>query len=340
MHRAYPIRLIMIALAACAGLAGPGPALALGAWNGWGWTGGTGPLAEVVSFGSNPGQLRMFKYVPAGLAPGRPLVVALHGCTQQATGYDDETGWIALADRHRFALLFPQETINLARCFRWFDPAHNRRDQGEALSVRQMVGKMIADHRLDSARVYVTGLSAGGAMTAVLLAAYPELFAGGAIIAGIPYRCAGNEQEAQNSCGLFGRPLAPEKDMTPRQWGDLVRAASGHRGPFPRVSLWHGSRDATVNPVDLDELMEQWTDAHGIDQTPDMERMESGHVNRRYQDGGGRVLVETWLVNGLGHGTPIHPGNGEEHCGKAGPFVLAAGICSSVHILRFWGVGQ
>lgn len=332
-------RLLSTALAAI--LAVPVMTFALGRWSGWpiDW-GGQGLLTEVDDFGSNPGQLRMFKYVPEGLAPGRPLVVALHGCTQQASGYDDETGWVALADRHRFALLLPQETVNIARCFRWFDLAHSRRDQGEALSIRQMVEKMVGDHRINANRVHVTGLSAGGAMTAVMMAAYPEMFAGGAIIAGVPYRCAGTESEAQSSCGLFGRPLARGKDMTPRQWGDLVRAAGGHQGPFPRVSLWHGNRDATVNPVVLNELMEQWTDAHGIDQTPDVEDQPAGHLHRRYQDSEGRALVETWLIEGLGHGTPVNPGAGDEHCGRAASFVLAAGICSSAYILRFWGLDE
>lgn len=334
-----PGKLIALVSIAMAVFVVPVPALALGTWNGWGWS-GSGPLTEVSSFGSNPGQLRMFKYVPEGLPPGRPLVVALHGCTQQATGYDDETGWLQLADRHRFAVLFPQETINLGRCFRWFDPAHNRRDQGEALSIRQMIASMTEEHRLNAARVYITGLSAGGAMTAVLLATYPELFAGGAVIAGIPFRCATNEHEAQNSCGLFNRPLAADKDLSPRQWGDLVRNASGHRGPFPPVSLWHGSKDATVNPADLHELMEQWTDVHGVDQAPDLERKVAGHLNRRYHSSDGSVRVETWLVNGMAHGTPVDPGEGDERCGKAAPFILSAGICSSMHILRFWGMDE
>lgn len=322
-----------------AALGFPLPAFALGSWSAWptGWT-RQSPLAEVSEFGGNPAQLRMFKYVPEGLPRDRPLVVALHGCMQRADRYDDETGWVALAERHRFALLLPQETVNFARCFRWFDLAQSARDQGEALSIRQMIEKMIEDHGLDRKRVHVTGLSAGGAMTAVMLAAYPEVFAGGAIVAGIPYRCASNESEAQNSCGLFGRPLGAGKDMTPPQWGKLVRAASGHAGPFPRISLWHGEQDATVNPAAMNELMEQWTDVHGIDQTPDVEDQPAGHLHRRYQDPERRALVETWLVRGLGHGTPVNPGSGDGQCGREAPFVLAAGICSSALILRFWGL--
>ena len=150
-------------------------------------TGCGAPLTEVSDFGSNPGDLKMCEYLPANLGASRPLVVALHGCQQQASAYDDEPGWIKFADKYRFALLLPQQqqVNNSSKCFNWFQPGDNERDQGEALSIRQMIDKITADANIDPEKIYVTGLSAGGGMTAVMLAAYPELFAGGAIIAGI-----------------------------------------------------------------------------------------------------------------------------------------------------------
>jgi poly(hydroxyalkanoate) depolymerase family esterase len=314
-------------------------AAALGSWHGWPPNfGKDGRLVEVTGFGSNPGQLRMFTYVPRGLEPGRPLVLALHGCTQQANGYDDETGWTAMADRYRFALLLPQATINLARCFRWFDPAHSSRDRGEALSLRQMRDRMLGEHQLDPGRVYVTGLSAGGAMTSVLLAVYPDLFAGGAIVAGIPFRCAGNESEAQRDCGLFGRPLGPGRNRSAQEWAALVRAASQHPGPFPRVSLWHGTLDNMVHQQDQIALMQQWTAVHGIDQVADAEQIEGGHLRKVYRNDAGEALVETWLVSGLAHGVPVDPGEGAGKCGRAAPFVLTAGICASERIVQFWAI--
>jgi poly(hydroxyalkanoate) depolymerase family esterase len=297
-------------------------------------------LIEVTAFGQNPGDLRMFKYVPPNLGASRPLVVALHGCTQQAEGYDDETGWIKLADKHGFALLLPQEKIHQAKCFRWFESGHIQRDQGEALSIRQMVEKMKTDHQVHPQRIYITGLSAGGGMTAVMLAAYPDVFAGGAIVAGIPYRCATTESEAQQKCGLFGRAPAPEKDLTPMQWGDMVRAASSHTGPFPRVSIWHGSSDFIVHQKNMMELMEQWTNVHGLNQTPAIDETVNGHAHKVFKDQNGNALVETFLVNGMGHGTPVDPGTGDAQCGRAAPFILSAGICSSFHIVRFWGLDQ
>ncbi len=299
------------------------------------------PLTEVTRFGSNPGDLRMCRYLPANFGTSRPLVVALHGCRQQATDYDAEPGWIKFADKHRFALLLPQqkEANNARNCFNWFEPGDNARDQGEALSIRQMISKIASDGDIDPQNVYVTGLSAGGAMAAVMLAAYPELFAGGAIIAGVPYRCANGATEALRQCGvsLSGR-LVPMKDLTPAKWGTLVRHASSHGGTFPRVSIWHGTSDTTVNPMSQRELVDQWTHVLGIDQTPDAEGTINGYTHRLYKDDNGKVLVETFIVDGMGHGTPIDPGVADNQCGKVAPFILNVGICSSFHILKFWGL--
>ena len=299
------------------------------------------PLTEGTGFGSNPGNLKMCKYLPANLGASRPLVVALHGCRQQASDYDDETGWIKFADKHHFALLLPQQqqVNNSSKCFNWFLSGNNQRDKGEALSIQQMIGKIKADASVDLQKVYVTGLSAGGAMTAVMLAAYPELFAGGAIIAGIPYKCANDTNEALSQCGVsLSGQIAPMKNLTPAQWGDLVRNASSHSGAFPRVSIWQGTTDTTVNPQAQRELVDQWTNVLGIDQIPDTEDTINGQERKLYKDNNGKVLVETVLVNGMGHGTPISPGNADNQCGKAAPFILDVGICSSFQIVKFWGL--
>lgn len=300
-----------------------------------------GPLTEVTGFGSNPGNLRMFTYRPANLGPSRPLVVALHGCRQQASAYDDEPGWIKFADQHRFALLLPQQqpANNASKCFNWFQAGDNERDKGEALSIRQMIDKIKADATIDPLKVYVTGLSAGGGMTAVMLAAYPELFAGGAIIAGIPYKCANDVTAALNQCGVsLSGQLAPIKHLTAAQWGALVRKASGHQGQYPRVAIWHGSGDTTVNPQAQKQLLEQWTNVLGIDQIADVDDTINGHARKQYTNSAGKVLVETVLINGMGHGTPVDPGAASQQCGIGAPFMLNAGVCSSFYIVKFWGL--
>ncbi|KAF1711889.1 esterase [Pseudoxanthomonas sacheonensis] len=288
---------------------------------------------EVTGFGSNPGNLRMFKYVPPGLPANAPLVVAMHGCSQSAASYDAETGWQMLAQRWQFALLLPQQqsSNNSSTCFNWFEAGDTARGSGEALSIKQMVDRMQADHGSDPARVYVTGLSAGGAMTAVMLAAYPEVFAGGAIVAGLPYRCA-TSQSAAFSC------MNPGTDLTPAQWGDKVRAASSHTGAWPVVSIWHGDSDYVVRPANLTESMQQWTNVHGIDQTADVSDTVGGFPHKVYKDADGTPRVETYTITGMGHGTPVDPGTGETQCGTAGAYILDVNLCSSYYIGHFWSL--
>src|SRR5262245_31509114 len=155
-------------------------------------------LRELTGFGANPGNLRMFAYAPEHLPSKAALVIALHGCTQTSDEYDHGTGWSSLADRLGFAVVYPQQqpANNPKNCFSWFLPGDIARGHGEALSIREMVEHAIATFAADRRKVFVTGLSAGRAMASVLLATYPKVFAGGAIIAGQPYGWASHVQQA------------------------------------------------------------------------------------------------------------------------------------------------
>jgi feruloyl esterase len=285
-------------------------------------------LTELTGFGSNPGALRMFTFVPKHVASAPALVVVLHGCTQTSAGYDLGAAWSTLAERYGFILLLPEQTQanNPKTCFNWFLPGDTARDRGEALSIRQMIEKTIGAHGIDRARVFITGLSAGGAMTAAMLAVYPEVFAAGAIIAGLPYGSATNVQQAFESM-FEGRPR-PAK-----QWGDLVRHASPHRGPWPRVSVWHGDLDTTVKPINADAIVQQWSDVHGIDAVPIEDRVDG--YPRKVWRRDGVDLIESYTITGMAHGTPLATGT---HGGAAGPFMLEAGISSSYRIATFFGL--
>ena len=269
-------------------------------------------LVEVTGFEPAPGNLRMLSYVPAHLPPGAPLVVVLHGCTQTAAAYDHGTGWSALADRLGFALLLPeqQRVNNPNSCFTWFAPEDSERGRGEPLSIRHMIEQMVLDHGLDRRRVYISGLSAGGAMTSVMLAVYPELFAGGAILAGLPYRCAVDLPQAL-------RCMADGQSRPAAEWGDLVRAASPHRGPWPRVSVWHGAADRTVRPLNAEEIVKQWTDVHGLGAAPSAVDNVHGCPHRVWCDDAGQEVIEAYLVPGMGHGVPVHPGDDGARVGAA-----------------------
>ena len=214
-------------------------------------------LSALGDFGANPGALGGWYHVPHDAA-AIPLVVVLHGCTQDAASYDWGSGWSELAARFGFAVLFAEQSRanNPNGCFNWFVPGDTRRDAGEAASIRQMIAAMVQRHPIDPARIFITGLSAGGAMTSVMLATYPELFRGGAIIAGLPYGAAATMPQALERMRGQGHP----DDAT---YTAAVRAASAHRGPWPRVSVWHGDADHTVNAVNADRIVGQWRGLHG-----------------------------------------------------------------------------
>jgi poly(hydroxyalkanoate) depolymerase family esterase len=283
----------------------------------------TAPLAE-APFSPNPGNLRMFRYLPRGLKAGAPLVVVLHGCGQSANGYGVGAGWCTLADELGFAMLAPEQKAvnNPGTCFDWFNPEDITRDEGECASIAAMIRTLLQTHRLDAARVFITGLSAGGAMTAAMLASYPEVFSGGAIIAGLPFGVAANVRDALEA--MRSAPL-----RTPQVWGDAVRAASDYTGPRPRVSIWHGVLDTTVNINNAQASAAQWADVLGLALTDAKQEMIDGAIRLSW---GNRL--EIYTLPALGHGTPID----SRDVGQAAPFILDVGISSSRRIAQFWGL--
>jgi poly(hydroxyalkanoate) depolymerase family esterase len=273
-------------------------------------------LVEVAGFGSNPGRLSMFVHPPTDLeVSDQPLIVLLHGCGQPAAAFARDGGWIDLADRLGVFLVLPEQSDenNRGRCFNWFLPSHTGRELGEALSIRQMVATAVERFGTDPNRVFVAGLSAGGAMTAALLAAYPDVFAGGAVVAGLPVGAAGGVSEALRRMAQAG------PDRSPAAWAEQVRQAAptGYPGPWPRLSIWHGEADRVVDPANSRLLMVQWCALHGLDPTA-AETVELLGMRRDRWSVSQQPVIERWSIPELAHDWP-------------------RGAAES--IVDFWGIG-
>ncbi|MDI3423612.1 extracellular catalytic domain type 1 short-chain-length polyhydroxyalkanoate depolymerase [Streptomyces luteolus] len=293
-------------------------------------------LEPVANFGANPGALNMYVYKPASLPDNAPVVVALHGCKQNAQIYADNAGLTKFADRNQFMLVFAEQTQsnNWDKCFNWFQPTDNKRGQGEAASIRQMVAHADQSLGADGSRAYVTGLSAGGVMTSVMLSTYPEVFKAGAVVAGIPYGCT--DGNSPFTC------MNPGVDGTPEEWAKRVRDAHpGYQGPWPRMAIWAADNDTKVVPKNADELRDQWTALHGLDQEPDKSDTLPPNDTRRdqYLAQDGSVAVEVNKVPVIGHGLPVDPGSGEQQCGTATTYFFDS-ICSSYWITGFFGLSE
>jgi len=292
---------------------------------------GPARLQPLTGFGSNPGALTGWSYVPDAQG-ALPLVVVLHGCTQNAAGYDHGSGWSTLAERYGFAVLFPEQSRsnNPNLCFNWFASEDTTRDRGEVASIRQMIATMTETYPIDSTRVFVTGLSAGGAMTSAMLATYPEVFTGGAIIAGLPHGSAKSVPEAFDRMRGHGHV----SDATSAA---AIGAASRHPGPWPTISVWQGDADATVSAVNADRIVGQWRIVQGLPEAPDVEDSVDGQRHRAWTRPDGKIAIETYTIAGMGHGTPLAT-SGTTAAGTAMPFMLDVGISSTWHIARSWGL--
>lgn len=289
-------------------------------------------MVETADFGANPGGLRMLTYAPQGLRSGATLVVVLHGCSQRAESFAADAGWLELAERWGFVVLAPEQSQmnNPGRCFNWFRQGDIRRGRGEAASIAAMVQAAVQAHGADPNRVFVTGLSAGGAMSAVMLAAYPDLFAGAAVIAGTPYGLARGVRDALR---VMRKPGEPDFEAL----GQLVRQAGQGAPARPlRLSIWHGDADDVVAVANAQHLARQWAAAAGLPQAPRKLDRPMGRTRSVWGGGAGpRITLD--IVHGLGHGVPLST-LGADGLGRTAPFMLEAGLSSTLEVARAWGL--
>ncbi len=291
-------------------------------------------MQRVSNFGSNPGNLGMYKYVPSNLTGKAPLVLALHGCTQTATEFNQRSGWSQLAEEKGFVVVYPEQNKanNPMMCFNWGgeygDQTNLIRGKGENQSVIEMIETIKSQHDIDSSRIFIAGFSAGAAMTANMLALYPDVFKAGAIMAGIPYRCA-TDLMSSFTCMFQGKSQSAE------QWGDLARAAYAHNGEYPKVSIWHGTSDYTVTPKNANELVKQFGNLLEISGNAVKEDFQDGNEHTYYVDARGEKVISVHRIQGMGHAITVNPSD-EFNGGSTGSFSENRGVHSTYEVAKEW----
>ena len=259
-------------------------------------------LQEITGFGTNPTNLRMHLYVPDRLPANPALLVAVHYCTGSGPAFYSGTSFASLADRYGYIVIYPSATRS-GNCFDVSSPGALRHDgNSDPVGIVSMVRYVQDRYRTDPARTVVTGASSGAMMTNVLLGDYPDVFRAGAAFMGVPFACfATTDGSGWNSACANG-----QVSKTPQAWGDLVRGAyPGYSGARPRMQVWHGTDDATLRYPNFAEEIKQWTNVHGVSQTPAMtDTPQSGWTRTRYGSTSAQAPVEAISVANTGHSLP------------------------------------
>ena len=261
-------------------------------------------LTEVTSFGTNPTNLRMHLYVPDRLPNNAPIVVASHYCTGSGPALYSGTQFASLADRYGFIVIYPSATRS-GQCFDVSSSQALTRNGGsDPVAIMSMVSYVQRTYNVDSTRIFATGVSSGAMMTNVLLGIYPDVFNAGAAFAGVPFGCFATSDGStwNNACA------AGTVTKTAQEWGNLVRNAyPGYGGSRPRMQLWHGTVDDTLRYPNFNEAIKQWTNVHGLSQTPNYTGTpQSGATRTRYGSSGPNAQVEAISLQGVGHNLPVN----------------------------------
>ncbi|KAF9462435.1 acetyl xylan esterase [Collybia nuda] len=223
-----------------------------------------GSLQQVSNFGSNPTNVKMYLYKsPVKVISNPPLIVAMHYCTGTAQAYFSGTQYANLADQYGFLVIYPNAPDS-GGCWDVHTSAtltHN--GGGDSLGIASMVRYAIANYGVDASRVFMTGTSSGAMMTNVLAGAYPDLFKAGAAFAGVPYGCFSGPDLWNSQCAQGSLV------KTAQQWGDQVRSGySGYTGARPKMQIWQGTLDTTLNYKNFAEGVKQWTNVFGYSTSP------------------------------------------------------------------------
>lgn len=290
---------------------------------------------QVRDFGTNPGNLMMYRFVPAKMPKTRrPLVVVLHGCYGSAEQIS-LSGWNEMAREHKFYVLYPEQKTenNSIKCFNWFQPENSKTETGEAYTIKEMIDKMIRDYRIDKRRIYVAGFSSGAFMAVVMGATYPELVSGISTVSGGPYGCTSYKDAGDGflDCTIQGSDITPEslKDKIIQRFNPKRRKLK-----WPRISIWHGSLDNYISLNNQTEAMKQWTELHGIEHKPSATEIINDSIIHNEYKKQNLTLVETYTFVNMGHSIPIKP----KQCGEHDEWFSSEYICFAERCCEFFGI--
>ena len=259
-------------------------------------------LVQVTNFGNNPSGLQMYIYVPDNVVPDPPILVALHQCTGSGPEFYSSTEFASLASQYGFIVVYPSVTRSGSCWDVSSSQALSRNGGSDPVGIMSMITYTEQHYGGNPNQVYVTGASSGAMMTNVMLGDYPDVFKAGAAFMGVPFGCFfTGTVDGWNSACADG-----QISMTPQAWGNMVRNADpGYTGPRPRVQLWHGTADTTLNYANLGQEIDQWTNVLGVSQIPSStDTPQPGWTRTRYADGSGTVQVEAYSIAGAGHVLP------------------------------------
>jgi acetylxylan esterase len=260
-------------------------------------------LVQVTNFGNNPSNNKMYIYVPNNVRANPPILVAVHQCTGTGPGFFSSTQFASLADQYGFIVIYPDANRS-GQC--WdvsSSQALTRNGGSDPVGIMSMITYAEQHYGGNANAVYVTGASSGAMMTNVLLADYPDVFKAGAAFMGVPYHCffTGTVDGWNSACAQG------QVSMTAQQWGDLARSADpGYSGSRPRMQLWHGTADTTLNYNNFGQEILQWTNVLGVSSTPTTTSTpRSGWTETTYGGSGTMPPVEGISIAGAGHVLPI-----------------------------------
>jgi poly(hydroxyalkanoate) depolymerase family esterase len=246
----------------------------------------------------------MYIYVPDKLASPPPIVVASHYCGGNANAmFNNASSIVTVANQRGFIMIFPQTTNNCWDVGSTKSLTHD--GGGDTQAIGEMVKYTITKYSADAGRVYAMGVSSGAMMTEALLGVYPDMFKAGAEFSGVPDGCWAASYSASNQ---WSGPCANgQVTKTAQQWGDLVRAQyPGYTGLRPRVQLWHGTNDMTINYNNMGEAIKEWTNVLGLSATPTTtDTPQTGFTRQIWDNSCGFMVLEAWTQQNGGHTTPI-----------------------------------